>query len=110
MLFIFTQNLLIDNGNEFINNSGSVSINPNGETAHIVNYFDSNSITGKYYIYVQNPILSNASGTNYTEQINSMFGAFSTANVKFTFEFVNNTSVSGENVSSVLFLMTVTNK
>lgn len=110
MLFIFTQNLLIDNESEFVDNNGSAVINSNGETADIVNYFDSNSITGKYYIYVQNPILNIASGNSYTEQINSMFGAFATENVTFTFEFVNNTSVSGNNVSSVLFLMTVTSK
>lgn len=110
MLFIFTQNLLIDNENEYIESNGRMTINPDGETSHLVNYFDDNNICDTYYLYVQTPILNNATGDTYVQKITSMFNSFSTDNVKFSFEFVEDTVVSGNNVSSVLFKMTTTSK
>lgn len=110
MMLILTQNLLIDNDEEWIISGTIETLNEEGEVAKTIKHLDENNITGEFYLYIEQPILNQARGSTYTEKIENMFNSFATTNVKFTFEFVSQGEVSVNNVSEVVFKMTVSEK
>lgn len=102
MLFVFTQNLLIDN----IDANG----NSTNEVAHLVEYFSDNKITGTFVLYVENPILNEATGTTATQKVQSLFGsALSTADVEMSFKLVSDDAQTGS-ASASIFNLVVTEK
>lgn len=118
MLFIFTQNLLIDSTEEYTLDNDTYTINPNGELSHIIKYFSTYNITGEYYVYVTESILRYAvqgMGDNgnitYNDVINYMVQSLNlTSNVNFSFKYVTK-ALSSDNMSiEVVYKMTVTAK
>ena len=102
MLFVFTQNLLIDNTDANENNVD--------EVAHLVEYFSDNKITGTFVLYVENPILNEATGTTATQKVQSLFGsALATADIEISFELVSNDANTGK-ASASIFNIVVTEK
>ncbi len=109
MLFIFTQNLLVDSEDEFIASGDTYTINPDGELADIIKYFSANNITGEYYLYVSISILRYVKGNSGVERINAMYDALNlTSNVNFSFESVGKNERIDNNTSKIVFKMTVT--
>lgn len=109
IVFVLTQNLLIDDSDDEWLEDGS--INPNGELAQTIKYLDNNMVTGEYNLYIEKPILSNASTSlSPSLQLYVLLQSFSTSYVNFEFEYVNSNEVSGNNVEMVLFKLKVSSK
>ena len=102
ILYVFEQNLLIDNLDSNKNYAD--------EIPHLVNYFSENKITGTYVLYVENSMLNGASGTTEIDKVQSLFeSALSTANIEMSFEFVSNDEDLSDSTASV-FNLVVTEK
>ena len=102
ILYVFVQNLLIDNLDSNKNYAD--------EIPHLVNYFSDNKITGTYVLYVENSMLNGASGTTEIDKVQSLFeSALTTADIEMSFEFVSNDEDLSDSTASV-FNLVVTEK
>lgn len=99
MIYIFTQNLLIDE---------------DGEVSHLIEYLNANKITGEFTLYIDNSILNKQSGSNnLTRAINLFDSAVSSAtniNVEFVLTGSNITYSSSSIDKAATYTMKVTSE
>ncbi len=92
LLYVFTQNLLID---------------AQGEVEHLVQHLSQQNISGTYTFYILNSILDSASGSTPLAKVNNIFDQYLTFfSVDLTFDLLQtNASAAGEQATK--FTMTV---
>ena len=99
LLYMLQQNILIDD------------ITDSNEIEHLVNYFNDNNITGEFYLYIENQILTTGTGDNELAKIKSLFDSYlKSSNLKFEFELVSTTEKISNGTTSSKFNLTVTSK
>ena len=96
LLYILTQNLLIDS---------------DGEIEHLVNYLDQKDIYGEYTLYVKDTILSTGTGNSYMEMIYSLFNEYLTdADINIDIELMQTNTFIDSTLTASIYKMVVTEK
>lgn len=96
LLYILTQNLLID---------------ADGEIEHLVNYLDEKDIYGTFTLYVKDTILATAIGNTYLDRVNDLFLDFlESKGININFEFKQANHKIDDSLTASIYEITITEK
>ena len=96
LLYILTQNLLID---------------ADGEIEHLVNYLDEKDVEGTFTLYIKDTILATTTGNTYLDRVRDLFDDYlASKGITITFEFKQSNHKIDNSLTASIYEITITEK